>query len=77
MDFGKQYVEKFLLGHQAILVVHPDGHNGTGNIHVHIVINSVRKHEGKKNAGKINLANTGRGANIKVPASLCTRQSVG
>jgi hypothetical protein len=48
MDFGKQYVEKFLLGHQAILVVHPDGHNGTGNIHVHIVINSVRKHEGKK-----------------------------
>lgn len=48
MDFGKQYVEKFLLGHQAILVVHPDGHNGTGNVHVHIVINSVRKYEGKK-----------------------------
>lgn len=48
MDFGKQYVEKFLLGHQAILAVHPDGHNGTGNVHVHIVINSVRKYEGKK-----------------------------
>lgn len=48
MDFGKQYVEKFLPGHQAILTVHPDGHNGTGNIHVHIVINSVRKFEGKK-----------------------------
>ncbi len=48
MDFGKQYVGKFLLGHQAILAVHPDGHNGTGNIHVHIVINSVRKYEGKK-----------------------------
>ena len=48
MDFGKQYVEKFLLGHQAILAVHPDGHNDTGNIHVHIVINSVRKYEGKK-----------------------------
>lgn len=47
-DFGKQYVEKFLLGHQAILAVHPDGHNGTGNVHVHIVINSVRKYEGKK-----------------------------
>ena len=41
-------VEKFLLGHQAILAVHPDGHNGTGNVHVHIVINSVRKYEGKK-----------------------------
>jgi hypothetical protein len=48
MDFGKQYVEKFLPGHQAILAVHPDGHNGTGNVHGHIVINSVRKYEGKK-----------------------------
>ena len=48
MDFGKQYVEKFLPGHQAILAVHPDGHNGTGNVHVHIVINSVRKYEGNK-----------------------------
>lgn len=48
MDFGKQYVEKFLPGHQAILAVHPDGHNGTGNVHVHSVINSVRKYEGKK-----------------------------
>lgn len=48
MDFGKQYVEKFLPGHQAILAVHLDGHNGTGNVHVHIVINSVRKYEGKK-----------------------------
>ncbi len=48
MDFGKQYVEKFLPGHQAILAVHPDGHNGAGNVHVHIVINSVRKYEGKK-----------------------------
>lgn len=48
MDFGKQYVEKFLPGHQAILSVHPDGHNGTGNVHGHIVINSVRKYEGKK-----------------------------
>lgn len=48
MNFGKQYVEKFLPGHQTILAVHPDGHNGTGNVHVHIVINSVRKYEGKK-----------------------------
>ena len=48
MDFGNQYVEKFLPGHQAILAVHPDGHNGIGNVHVHVVINSVRKFEGKK-----------------------------
>ena len=76
MDFGKEYVEKFLPGHQAILAVHPDGHNGTGNVHVHIVINSVRKYEGKKERW-ISPANTGRGANIKVPVSLCTQQSVG
>lgn len=48
MDFAREYVERFLPGHQAILAVHPDGHNGTGNVHVHIVINSVRKYEGKK-----------------------------
>ena len=48
MDFGKRYTENFLPGHQAIIAVHPDGHNGTGNVHVHIVINSVRKLEGKK-----------------------------
>ena len=36
MDFGKQYVEKFLPGHQAILAVHPEGHNGIGNVHVHV-----------------------------------------
>lgn len=48
MDFGKQYVEKFLLGHQAILSVHQDGHNGTRNVHVHIVINSVRKFKEKR-----------------------------
>lgn len=30
-------------GHQTIVCTHPDGHNGAGNIHLHIVINSVRK----------------------------------
>ena len=29
-------------GHQALVCAHPDGHNSAGNIHVHIVINSVR-----------------------------------
>lgn len=48
MDFGKRYAENFLPGHQAVIAVHPDGHNGTGNVHVHVVINSVRKYEGVK-----------------------------
>ena len=32
-------------GHQAIVCTHPDGHNHSGNIHVHIVINSLRIEE--------------------------------
>ena len=44
MDFGKQWIEEFVPGHQAIIAAHPDGHNGSGNVHVHIVFNSVRKY---------------------------------
>ena len=29
-------------GYQALVVTHTDGHNESGNIHTHIVINSVR-----------------------------------
>ena len=32
-------------GHQTIVCTHRDGHNSAGNIHVHIVINSVRKQD--------------------------------
>lgn len=38
IDFCKEHFP----GHQAIVCTHPDGHNGAGNIHVHIVINSLR-----------------------------------
>ena len=31
-------------GYQTLVVTHTDGHNGSGNIHTHIVINSVRKY---------------------------------
>lgn len=48
MEFGKQWLEVFVPGHQAVLALHPDGHNGSQNMHVHIVINSVRKYECKK-----------------------------
>ena len=44
MDFGKQWIEEFVPGHQAVIAAHPDGHNGSGNVHVHIVFNSVRKY---------------------------------
>ncbi len=39
---GEQFCKDHFPGHQAIVCTHPDGHNGSGNIHVHIVINSLR-----------------------------------
>lgn len=40
---GLEFATRFFPGHQALVCTHMDGHNGSGNIHVHIVINSVRK----------------------------------
>ena len=39
---GINFCKEHFPGHQAIVCTHPDGHNGAGNIHVHIVINSLR-----------------------------------
>lgn len=39
---GMEYVKANFPGHQALVCTHMDGHNGSGNIHVHIVINSLR-----------------------------------
>lgn len=40
---GLEFAKKNFLGHQILVCTHPDGHNNSSNIHVHIVINSVRK----------------------------------
>ena len=42
---GEEFCRKQFPGHQAIVCSHPDGHNHSGNIHVHIVINSLRIEE--------------------------------
>ena len=42
---GLEYAGKNFPGHQALVCTHMDGHNGSGNIHVHIVINSLRKYD--------------------------------
>lgn len=39
---GMEFAKKNFPGHQAIICTHTDGHNGSGNIHVHMVINSLR-----------------------------------
>ena len=36
------YFREHFPGHQALVCTHPDGHNQSGNIHDHIVINSLR-----------------------------------
>ena len=41
-ELGFAYCKEHFPGHQAIVCTHPDGHNHSGNIHVHIVINSMR-----------------------------------
>ena len=41
-ELGEQFCKEHFPGHQAIVCTHPDGHNHSGNIHVHIVINSLR-----------------------------------
>ena len=42
---GLQFCKDNFPGHPAIVCTHPDGHNSTGNIHVHIVIGSIRMQE--------------------------------
>ena len=44
-QFGLEYARKDFPGHQTLVCTHTDGHNQSGNIHVHIVINSLRKHD--------------------------------
>ncbi len=44
-ELGEQFCRDHFPGHQALVCTHPDGHNHSGNIHVHIVINSLRIEE--------------------------------
>ena len=44
-SLGEKFCKEHFPGHQAIVCTHPDGHNGSGNVHVHIVINSLRIEE--------------------------------
>ena len=44
-ELGEKFCAEHFPGHQALVCTHPDGHNHSGNIHVHIVINSLRIEE--------------------------------
>ena len=44
-QLGLTFAKKNFPGHQALVCTHIDGHNKSGNIHVHIVIYSLRKYD--------------------------------
>lgn len=44
-QLGLEYAQKNFPGHQALVCTHTDGNNESGNIHVHIVINSLRNYD--------------------------------
>ena len=35
-ELGEQFCKEHFPGHQALVCTHPDGHNHSGNIHVHL-----------------------------------------
>ena len=44
-QLGLTFAKKNFPGNQALVCTNTDGHNESGNIHVHIVINSLRKYD--------------------------------
>lgn len=44
-ELGVEYAKKYFPGFQTIVCTHMDGSHHSGNIHVHIFFNSVRKHD--------------------------------
>lgn len=42
-ELGLEFARKNFPGHQILVATHTDGNNKSGNIHVHIVLNSLRK----------------------------------
>lgn len=47
-QLGLEYARKNFPGHQTLVCTHMDGNNESGNIHVHIVINSLRKFDAER-----------------------------
>lgn len=43
-----ELAKKIFPGYQALVVTHTDGHNASGNVHTHIVINSVQKYSAER-----------------------------
>ena len=44
-ELGERFFAEHIPGHQVLACTRSDGHNHSGNIHVHIVISSLRVQE--------------------------------
>lgn len=60
-EMGMEYAQIHFPGHQAIVCTHPDGSNHSGNIHTHIVINSLRAQDTEKLPYKMRRCDTKAG----------------
>ncbi len=73
MDKAQELGERFCVeqfpGHQALVCTHPDGHNHSGNIHVHIVINSLRVEEVERKPYMDRASDTQAGAKHRCTAA--------
>ncbi len=68
-ELGERYCREHFPGHQALVCTHPDGHNHSGNIHVHIVINSLRVAEVERKPYMDRACDTQAGAKHRCTAA--------
>ena len=68
-ELGERFCREHFPGHQALVCTHPDGHDHTGNIHVHIVINSLRVQEVQREAYMDRQCDTQAGAKHRCTAA--------
>lgn len=50
-ELGMAFATNYFPGHQVLVCTHPDGHGNAGNIHIHIVLNSVRAYDWFRGSG--------------------------
>ena len=68
-ELGERFCAEHFPGHQALICTHPDGHNHSGNIHVHIIINSLRVEEVERKPYMGRASDTQAGAKHRCTAA--------
>ena len=68
-ELGERFCAEHFPGHQALICTHPDGHNHSGNIHVHIVIYSLRVEEVERKPYMVRACDTQAGAKHRCTAA--------